>query len=129
MILLTLFSALFISSVAAYFSIAGLIAIFPGAPIAVGLMGSALELGKLVSASWIYRFWNRTNVLMRTYFITAIVVLSLITSIGVFGYLTRAYAEGTEGLDANSEQIALLDSQLAIEQDNVQVAHGFIQLL
>ena len=129
MILLTLFSALFISSVAAYFSIAGLIAIFPGAPIAVGLMGSALELGKLVSASWIYRFWNRTNVLMRTYFITAIVVLSFITSIGVFGYLTRAYAEGTEGLDANSEQIALLDAQLGIEQDNVQVSRATLQQL
>ena len=110
MILLTLFSALFISLVAAYFSIAGLVAVFPGAPVAVALMGSALELGKLVSASWIYRFWDKTNVLMKTYFITAIMVLSFITSIGVFGYLTRAYAEGTEGLDANSEQIVLFDT-------------------
>ena len=129
MILLTLFSALFISSVAAWFSIAGLIAIFPGAPVAVGLMGSALELGKLVSASWIYRFWNKTNILMRVYFISAIVVLSFITSIGVFGYLTRAYAEGTEGLDANSEQIALLDAQISIEQDNVNVSRTTIQQL
>ena len=129
MILLTLFSALFISSVAAWFSIAGLMAIFPGAPVAVGLMGSALELGKLVSASWIYRFWNKTNILMRVYFISAIVVLSFITSIGVFGYLTRAYAEGTEGLDANSEQIALLDAQISIEQDNVNVSRTTLQQL
>ncbi len=129
MILLTLFSALFISSVAAWFSIAGLIAIFPGAPVAVGLMGSALELGKLVAASWIYRFWTKTNILMRTYFISAIVVLSFITSIGVFGYLTRAYAEGTEGLDANTEQIALLDAQISIEQDNVNVSRTTLQQL
>ncbi len=129
MIIITLLSALFISSVAAWFSIAGLIAIFPGAPIAVGIMGSALELGKLVAASWIYRFWSKTNILMRSYFISAIVVLSFITSIGVFGYLTRAYAEGTEGLDANSEQIALLDAQIAIEQDNVSASRTTLQQL
>ncbi len=129
MIIITLLSALFISSVAAWFSIAGLIAIFPGAPIAVGIMGSALELGKLVAASWIYRFWSKTNILMRSYFISAIVVLSFITSIGVFGYLTRAYAEGTEGLDANSEQISLLDAQISIEQDNVNVSRTTLQQL
>jgi len=127
MILLTLFSALFISTIAAWFSIAGLIAIFPGAPVAVGLMGAALEVGKLVSASWIYRFWNKTNILMKMYFITAILVLSLITSVGIFGYLTRAHVEGTQGLDANTEQITLLDEQIVMERDNVAVARQVLQ--
>lgn len=127
MILLTLFSALFISTVAAWFSIAGLIAIFPGAPVAVGLMGTALEMGKLVSASWIYRFWNKTNMLMRTYFIVAIMVLSFITSIGIFGYLTRAYVEGTEGLNDNAEQISLLDEQILVERENITTSRGALQ--
>ncbi len=91
MILLTLLSALFISSVAAWFSIAGLIAIFPGASVAVGLMGTALEIGKLVAASWLYQSWESSNKLMKAYFFSAVTILSLITSIGVFGYLTRAH--------------------------------------
>lgn len=127
MTIITLLSAFFISAVAAYFSIAGLIAIFPGATIAVALMGSALELGKLVSASWIYRFWNKTNWLMKTYFISAIVILSFITSIGIFGYLTRAHVEGTQGLDANTEQIALLDEQIANERATITSSRQALQ--
>lgn len=127
MIIITLFSALFISTVAAYFSIAGLIAIFPGATLAVGLMGAALELGKLVSASWIYRFWNNTNVLLKGYFISAIFVLSFITSIGIFGYLTRAHVEGTQGLGANTEQIALLDEQIVTERQNIDMSRKALQ--
>jgi hypothetical protein len=127
MTIITLLSALFISSVAAWFSIAGLVAIFPGAPIAVGVMGTALEIGKLVAASWIYRFWKNTNILMRSYFIIAVMVLSFITSIGIFGYLTRAYAEGTQGLDANTEQILLLDEQIQVERDNIIVARQALQ--
>lgn len=127
MTILTLISALFISTVAGWFSIAGLIAIFPGAPLAVGLMGAALELGKLVSASWIYRFWNNTNWLMRTYFISAIAMLSFITSIGIFGYLTRAHVEGTEGLGANTEQISLLDEQINAERENISLSRTALQ--
>lgn len=129
MTIITLLSALFISSVAGYFSIAGLIAIFPGAPIAVGVMGTALEMGKLVAASWIYRFWEKTNFLMKTYFLVAVTVLSFITSIGIFGYLTRAYVEGTQGLNANSEQIALLDEQILMERDNITSSRQALQQL
>ena len=127
MTFITLLSAFFISSVAAYFSIAGLVAIFPGATLAVTLMGAALELGKLVSASWIYRFWNKTNILMKAYFIVAVMMLSFITSIGIFGYLTRAHVEGTQGLDANVEQITLLDEQVANERQNVTMARQALQ--
>ena len=127
MTIITLLSAFFISSVAAWFSIAGLVAIFPGAAVAVTLMGAALELGKLVSASWIYRFWNKTNWLMKTYFIAAVCVLSFITSIGIFGYLTRAHVEGTQGLDANTEQITLLDEQIANERATITSSRQALQ--
>lgn len=115
-------SAFSISAIAGWFSIAGLIAIFPGAPIAVGLMGASLELGKLVSASWLYRSWDIANKLMRTYFIAAVFVLSFITSIGIFGYLTRSHVEGSQGLNANAEQIALIDEQIKTERDNIATA-------
>ena len=127
MIFLTLITALFISSVAAWFSIAGLIAIFPGATVAVGLMGAALEMGKLVSASWIYRYWNNTNVLMKGYFVSSIIILSFITSIGIFGYLTRAHVEGTQGLGANTDQIFLLDEQINNERQTIAMSRLALQ--
>lgn len=112
-------SALFISSIAAWFSIAGLVAIFPGAKTAIILMGTALEIGKLVTASWLYRFWDKANLLMRTYFTGAVLVLSFITSIGIFGYLTKSHIEGTTGIGENSEQLALVDDQINIQRDNI----------
>lgn len=127
MIFLTLITALFISSVAAWFSIAGLIAIFPGATVAVGLMGAALEMGKLVSASWIYRYWNNTNLIMKGYFVSSIIILSFITSIGIFGYLTRAHVEGTQGLGANTDQIFLLDEQINNERQTIAMSRLALQ--
>ena len=127
MILLTLLSALFISSVAAWFSIAGLIAIFPGASVAVGLMGTALEIGKLVAASWLYQSWESSNKLMKAYFFSAVTILSLITSIGVFGYLTRAHVEGTQGLGANTDQIFLLDEQINNERQTIAMSRLALQ--
>lgn len=127
MILITLLSALFISAIAAWFSIAGLISIFPGAPVAVGLMGAALELAKLVSASWIYRFWKQANKFMRIYFIAAVMVLSFITSIGIFGYLTKSHIEGIEGLSSNSDQIALIDEQIINERNTIEMSRTALQ--
>lgn len=129
MIITTFLSAFFISSIAAWFSIAGLIAIFPGAPIAVGLMGAALELGKLVSASWLYRSWDSANKWMKLYFIGAIFTLSFITSIGIFGYLTRAHVEGTESLNNNNEQIELINNQIEQEQTVLDDARKALQQL
>jgi hypothetical protein len=119
MTIITLLSALFISSVAAWFSIAGLTAIFPGASVSVGIMGVALEIGKLVAATWLHRFWKKTNFLLKIYFISAVIILSFITSIGIFGYLTRAYIEGTQNLNANADQIALLDNEIEIEREHI----------
>ena len=87
--------ALAITGVAGYFSILGLMAIFPASPIAVAAMGVVLELAKLVTASWVYRNWKTANRLLKTYFTIAVVILSFITSMGVFGYLSGAHIEHT----------------------------------
>ena len=87
--------ALAITGVAGYFSILGLMAIFPASPIAVAAMGAVLEVAKLVTASWVYRNWKTANKLLKTYFTIAVVVLSFITSMGVFGYLSKAHIEHT----------------------------------
>ena len=88
-----LFSALAVSAVAAYFSIVGLMAIFNGLPYSILWMGIVLEIAKLVTASWIYQYWSRVQFLMKTYMVTAVIVLSIITSIGIFGFLSKAHIE------------------------------------
>ena len=85
--ILTLLSALSISGVAIFYSVIGLATIFPGAFWPVIIMGSVLEVGKLITASWLYRQWKFTPFLLKTYLTTAVIVLSLITSMGIFGFL------------------------------------------
>ena len=87
--------ALAITGVAGYFSILGLMAIFPASPLAVAAMGGVLEVAKLVTASWVYRNWKTANKLLKAYFTIAVCVLSFITSMGVFGYLSKAHIEHT----------------------------------
>lgn len=102
---LLLFTALGISTVAGYFSIIGLTLIFSAAFWPIVIMGVVLELGKLVTASFIYRMWYRVNWLMKSYFIISVVVLSAITSLGIFGYLSKSYT---------SDSVALYDSETKI---------------
>ena len=90
---LVLAVALILSGVAAYYSIVGLAAIFSGAFFSIVLMGSALELGKLVAASWLYRNWDEAPKLIKYYLVVAVVILMFITSMGIFGYLSKAHLE------------------------------------
>lgn len=120
-------SGLFISTIAAWVSIIGLSSIFPGAIFTVTLMGIALEIGKLTSVSWLYRFWNKTNFILKIYFTCAILILSIINSIGVFGYLSKAHIEGTQGIEAGSDQIGLLDAQIEIEKQTIQSNRSALQ--
>lgn len=90
---LVLAVALILSSVAAYYSVVGLASIFSGAFFSIVLMGSALELGKLVATSWLYRNWSDVPKLIKYYLVTAIVILMFITSMGIFGYLSKAHLE------------------------------------
>jgi len=93
MILLTLASALSIASVAAYFSIIGLATLFSATFIPVIIMASSLEVGKLVATSWLYQTWEYSPKLMKAYLSVAIVVLMLVTSMGIFGFLSKGYLD------------------------------------
>ena len=86
MIILTLLVAIAISVVAAWYSILGLMAIFAAAAIPIAIMGAVLEVGKLVTASWLYQNWNTVPKLLKGYLTTAVVVLMFITSMGIFGF-------------------------------------------
>jgi len=92
-----------LSAVAGYFSVIGLATIFAGAFWSVIVMASALELSKLVAAAWIYRCWSIAPYLMRFYMVTAVVVLVFITSMGIFGYLSKAHLEQTINQGGNNE--------------------------
>ncbi len=111
---LTLLVALAISTVAAYYSIIGLMAIFAGATTAIAIMGIVLEIGKLICASWTFTNWKKCPVIMKTYFIVAVVVLMLITSLGIFGFLSRAHitqSSPTALLEERIERINLKTNQ------------------
>ena len=117
--LLTLLVALAISAVAAYYSIVGLMAIFAGATTAIAIMGIVLEIGKLICASWTFQNWKTSPLSLRTYFILAIVVLMLITSLGIFGFLSRAHITQSSPTALISERIERID--LKIDQRQIQI--------
>jgi len=93
MAILTLLTALSISAVAIYYSIAGLAAIFAAAAVPIMIMGTVLEVGKLVAASWLYQNWKAAPGAIKTYLSIAVIVLMLITSMGIFGFLSKAHVE------------------------------------
>ena len=114
--ILTLLSALSISGVAAYYSIIGLATIFPGAFVPVVLMGSVLEVGKLVCASWLYRNWRQTNLLLKSYLFFAVIVLSLVTSMGIFGFLSKAHLQNEFADGSVTQKIEIINSQIRTEE-------------
>jgi len=93
--------------------------IFPGSFWPIILMGSILEVAKLVTVSWLYNNWNVTVRIMRYYFSIAIVLLMLITSMGIFGYLSKAHLESNVTLGANSVQLKTLETQEKIAKDKL----------
>ena len=116
--ILTFISAISISLIAAGYSIIGLATLFAGAAIPIIAMGSALEVGKLVAATWLYHNW-RSDVprLLKTYLFTSIIVLVFITSMGIFGFLSKAHLDQVRPTGNNAVQIALIDKQ--ITQQNI----------
>lgn len=121
--------ALAITGVAGYFSILGLMAIFPASPIAVAAMGGVLEVAKLVTASWVYRNWENANKLLKTYFTIAVVVLSFITSMGVFGYLSKAHIEHTTVGGSAQLKIEQLESKKASAERRLKNAQTSLDTL
>ncbi len=112
---LTLLSALSISGVAIFYSVIGLAAIFPGAFLPVVIMGGVLEVGKLITASWLYRNWKFTPFLLKTYLTMAVVVLSLITSMGIFGFLSKAHLEQNLAGDTVTQRIEIINDKITSE--------------
>ena len=117
--LLTLLVALAISTVAAYYSIVGLMAIFAGAKFAIAIMGIVLEIGKLVVASWTFQNWKTSPLSLRFYFIISVIVLMFITSLGIFVFLSRAHIEQSSPTTLLEERVERVD--LKIEQKQTQI--------
>jgi len=103
---LILTTALCLSAIAAYYSIIGLIAIFAAAVIPIAIMGTALEVSKLVTTVWLHEYWDRAKLKMKLYLVPAVVVLMFITSMGIFGFLSKSHIEQTT---ASQESVALVE--------------------
>ena len=117
--ILTLLSALSISAVAIFYSIMGLAAIFAGAAIPIMVMGSVLEVGKLVTASWLYQNWKLAPRFLKFYLTIAVLVLMFITSMGIFGFLSRAHVEQTAPSTLILTKIEGLDERLVREESKL----------
>ena len=126
---LTLLTALAISGVAAYYSIIGLVAIFSASVIPIAVMGVVLETGKLVTAAWLYHYWKKVNKLLKTYLISAVIILMFITSMGIFGFLSKAHIEQTTVQSDNTLQIESIDSQISRQQKDIERAELQLTLL
>ena len=118
-VLLPFFSAIALSAVAAYYSVIGLAQIFPGSYWPMIVMGSVLEISKLITISWLYNNWYVTVQIMRYYLLTAIILLMLITSMGIFGYLSKAHLDTNVYIGANSVQLKTLETQERIAKERL----------
>ena len=120
--ILTFVTSLAIAAVAAWYSIIGLTAIFSAAIIPIIIMGIVLEVGKLVAASWVYTHWKETGILLRTYLVSAIVILMLITSMGIYGFLSKSHIDA--GIDTGeiSVKIERVDNRIKSEQRQIDRA-------
>jgi len=119
MIFLTFLTAIALSGVAGYYSIVGLASIFPGSYLPVMIMGSVLETSKLVTVSWLYNNWKQCPLLIKTYLCMAVTILMLITSMGIFGFLSKAHLEHSSDNAPLLNKIAILDEKIKTEKENV----------
>ena len=110
--LLVMFTALCISAVAIYYSVAGLAAIFAAAVIPIIIMGGVLEVSKLVTAVWLHRYWKQAKWWLKYYLATAVAVLMFITSMGIFGYLSKAHIEQTSASIESVEKINQIETEI-----------------
>lgn len=119
--LITFLSAISISVIAAGYSIMGLATLFAGAVVPIIAMGTALEIGKLVSASWLYQNWSNkeVSVALKTYLFSAVVILVFITSMGIFGFLSKAHLDQVKPTSSNDLKIELLDNKIQTQQTRI----------
>ena len=117
---LLLLTGLTISAVAIYYSVVGLTAIFSAAAIPIIIMGSSLEVGKLVCASWLKANWNRAPAYMRYYMLSAVAILMLITSMGIFGFLSKAHTDQNLVSGDVQSKIAIYDEKIKTARENIE---------
>lgn len=120
MLIITFLTAISLSGIAAFYSVIGLAQIFPGSFWPIVVMGSVLECSKLVTVSWLYNNWNNTGKLLKLYFTFAIVVLMLITSMGIFGFLSKAHIETNIISNDTEIQLKTIEQQEKIVQDRLK---------
>ena len=117
--IITLLTAIGISAVAAYYSIVGLMAIFSASAMSIAIMGIVLEIGKLITASWLYHNWKRVPFLLKSYLTVAVVVLMFITSMGIFGYLSKAHIDQGKGVAEIYLKVDRADGRIETERNNI----------
>ena len=118
---LVLFTGLVLSGVAAFFSIVGLTAIFSGDFWSIVIMGTALEVAKLVTVSWLYHNWKTCPNFVRTYLSITVAVLMLITSMGIFGFLSRSHIEQQLKLNTGvANEISVVKSRMKVKEDSIK---------
>ena len=126
--LLVLITALCISAVAIYYSVAGLVAIFAAAAVPIIIMGGTLEVAKLVTAVWLHRYWKQATWWLKYYLATAVLVLMFITSMGIFGFLSKAHIEQTSAGEKvlhkyNKLKANLVDSKQLLNVLTIKLKH------
>ena len=127
--ILTLITALCISAVAIYYSVAGLVAIFAAAAVPIMIMGGTLEIAKLVTAVWLHKYWSRATWWLKTYLTTAVFVLMFITSMGIFGFLSKAHIEQTSAGQESVAQVERIDGEIKRLEDIIDRAEDTIKKL
>ena len=125
--ILTLLSALSISGVAIFYSVIGLATIFPGAFVPVIIMASVLEVGKLITASWLYRHWQQCRFLLKTYLTTSVIILSLITSMGIFGFLSKAHLEQNLASENLTQRIEIVNNKIVSQETYIKRQTAIIE--
>lgn len=129
MIYLLFLSALSLSAIAEYYAIMGLMAIFSGAPYSIAIMGGVLGLSKIVVTSWLYQNWDRTTILLKTYFVSAITILMLLTSMGIFGFLSKAHLDQGVTSGDVAAKVAIIEEKINVQKENINAARKTLSQL
>tara|TARA_R110000868_G_scaffold9000_10_gene45671 strand:+ start:21895 stop:22797 length:903 start_codon:yes stop_codon:yes gene_type:complete len=126
---LSLFTAILLACVAAYFSVVGLSTIFAGAFWSVIIMGGTLEFAKLVSAAWLHLYWKVAPRAIKYYLTLAVAVLMLITSMGIFGFLSKAHIDSQVKVADNDIEVVLIDQRIERERKTISFVDSQLSLL
>jgi hypothetical protein len=124
---LALLSGLSISAVAVYYSVVGLAAIFAAAAIPIIIMGTILEISKLVATVWLKQNWSRSPLLIKSYLVSAVVVLMFVTSMGIFGFLSKAHLDQAVPAGDVIDKIAVIDEKIKTQKENIDASRKVLQ--